>query len=166
LGPGNLKSPTSGQQNGSLSLFACALMMQEDDCAQTSDRAGLSVFMPIMTPPTKRQELNFVYQSALAEAWVREACEREAFARTSRSATRTVDRSSRPLPVNRPDARTSSGKEKLGPASIIVVLQRPTCQARYIATCRLKQAGCEFANPRVSPKRADTTASVSASEIR
>lgn len=47
-----------------------------------------------------------------------------------------------------------------------VVLHGPTCLAKYIATWRLKQAGCEFPNPRVGPKRADTAASISASEIR
>jgi hypothetical protein len=46
---------------------------------------------------------------------------------------------------------------------MIFVLYRPTCLARYIAICRLKQAGCEFPSPRVGPKRTDTAASISAS---
>lgn len=40
------------------------------------------------------------------------------------------------------------------------------CWARYIAICPLKQAGCELPNPPVEPNRADTAASILASEMR
>src|SRR3954452_25188714 len=49
---------------------------------------------------------------------------------------------------------------------MIVVLQRPTRAARYIATCRLKHAGCELPSPRVGPSRAETIASISARDMR
>src|SRR5579875_876053 len=49
---------------------------------------------------------------------------------------------------------------------MIVVLHRPTRAARYIAICRLKQAGCELPSPRVDPRRADTSASISARDNR
>src|SRR3954452_18024050 len=49
---------------------------------------------------------------------------------------------------------------------MIVVLQRPTRAARYIATCRLKHAGCELPSPRVGPSRAETIAAISARDMR
>ena len=42
----------------------------------------------------------------------------------------------------------------------------PRCLARYVTTWRLKQAGCALPRVRVGPKRAETAASMAASDKR